>query len=430
MPGAIWTESEKAEARSLKAGGSTYREIAAAVGKTPESVRMFLRRDDGESVPDIDITEPRITETIGDINRQVVTIQGPGISTIEAAIESAGIDLEVWNVTKGRVKPHTSFAKIERSDGKTKRSWIEHVQLYSVSLDIERRNPHTVEVLLKKLVEDVRKAAPRYPKLPARKSSKTPRMVEVGLYDHHLGKLCWEPETGSNYDLKIADNLYRDVLAELIADCHEDRIDQFVFPVGNDFLNADNKANTTTNGTPQDCDGRHIKVMEVACNLLTWAVELMAGIAPVHIPWVPGNHDYLSSWAVCQYLAGRFHHAKHVTFDLTPSVRKYYEYGINLLGMTHGNMPKKQIEQLPAIMAQEAPRDTWARTKFREWRIGHWHTPELKTISGVPIRTNSSLSGSDAWHSQMGYLGYRAAEVYIWDKQNGPKGYFQASLKG
>src|SRR4051812_36416642 len=32
-------------------------------------------------------------------------------------------------------------------------------------------------------------------------------LAEISIYDHHFGKLCWAPETGTNYDLDIAERL-------------------------------------------------------------------------------------------------------------------------------------------------------------------------------------------------------------------------------
>jgi hypothetical protein len=103
-------------------------------------------------------------------------------------------------------------------------------------------------------------------------------------------------------------------------------------------------------------------------------------------------------------------------------VRKYVEWGNCLLGLTHGNEEKHG--DLRHIMSEEA-REAWARTVFREWHLGHLHHKKethfqpLSEINGVMVRILSSLSATDAWHYLKGYLPLRAAQAFLWDKQDG-----------
>lgn len=113
--------------------------------------------------------------------------------------------------------------------------------------------------------------------------------------------------------------------------------------------------------------------------------------------------------------------------------RKYVQWGVNLIGMTHGNMEKRR--DLPTIMAGEVP-DLWAATKFREWHTGHNHTAKATLhqttdeFGGVRVRILPSIAGTNRWSFQMGYANARqAAEGYLWDKSDGYVGHFSVNAR-
>ena len=48
---------------------------------------------------------------------------------------------------------------------------------------------------------------------------------------------------------------------------------------------------------------------------------------------------------------------------------------------------------------------------------------------GTIIRILPSLSGTDAWHHEKGFVGNtRAAQAYAWGKETGYKGHFQVNM--
>jgi len=111
-----------------------------------------------------------------------------------------------------------------------------------------------------------------------------------------------------------------------------------------------------------------------------------------------------------------------VTVDNSASLRKYYRYGTNLIGFTHGDQEKHL--DLPYLMSEERKAD-WAETSYREFHLGHFH--KRKTISfvdvdenrGIKVRVLPSLSGTDAWHHSKGYRSMKSAVAFLYDKNNG-----------
>jgi hypothetical protein len=147
---------------------------------------------------------------------------------------------------------------------------------------------------------------------------------------------------------------------------------------------------------------------------------------------VPGNHDRLMSWHLVHDLKGWYRNCPDVDVDDEPRPRKYVEYGKSLIGFTHGNEEKHA--RLPNLMATEMPA-AWARTKFREWRFGHFHIRReteyvsVDTHEGTVIRILPSLSGIDAWHFHKGYVGVRAADAFIWSKDRGCIGSWSSNVE-
>jgi len=91
-------------------------------------------------------------------------------------------------------------------------------------------------------------------------------LLEVDLFDVHFGKLGWIKETGSgSYDAKIAEEIFLRAIKTLLKRATKVcDIEKILFPVGNDFFNADNSypLPATTRGTPQQEDLRWQKTFQ------------------------------------------------------------------------------------------------------------------------------------------------------------------------
>lgn len=262
-------------------------------------------------------------------------------------------------------------------------------------------------------------------------------LLEINLFDLHLGKLCWSEEVNNNYDTKIASTRFNYVLSELVQRAKSTPFERILFPVGNDFFNSDTMVNTTTMGTRVDEDSRWQKTFKTGVNLQVGGIDYLSQFAPVDILIIPGNHDWTKSFFLGETLKAWYRNNKNVTVDNSANPRKYYEYGNILLGFTHGNNEKHNA--LRSLMAGEAAQ-AWARTRYREWHIGHQHRKisekhsvqseimheELFTV----VRAMSSLSGTDTWHHQKGYLGpTRAGGALQWNKEQGLTGELNVNIK-
>ena len=256
------------------------------------------------------------------------------------------------------------------------------------------------------------------PKLQEYKYKATGLMLEAGMYEPHFGKHAWEDETlEENYDIKIAEETYRAVIEDLLGKVASYNIDleSILFPIGQDFFHIDNKDETTTKGTHVDTDGRWQKIYEAGISCLVWAIESLRRLAPVHVIYVPGNHDEMLSFFATLHIDAYFRDTKSVTVDTSPAPRKYHRYGQNLIGFSHGQEGKR-IEKLMQVEAAE----DWGETKYREFHLGHLHHEQVTEDGGIIFRRISAITATDAWHAGKGYKGaVRKAQAFVWDKEHG-----------
>lgn len=254
------------------------------------------------------------------------------------------------------------------------------------------------------------------PKLEAYKYKPGRMLLELPIMDLHLGKLAWAEEAGDDYDLKIAEQLYRETVIDLLGKVDQCRleIDRIIYPVGQDFFHVDNSTSMTTAGTQVDTDTRWQKMYGKGVELLVWTIDMLRKIAPVEVMYVPGNHDKTLSYCAIYTLYARYSECKDVTVDLSPTPRKYIRYGVNLIGYSHG----KEGKRIEHLMQQERPED-WGATLYREWHLGDLHHEEAKEIGGVKIRRIASVTATDAWHAEKGYRSVRMAQAFVWDKDKG-----------
>ncbi len=241
-------------------------------------------------------------------------------------------------------------------------------------------------------------------------------MLEVAIVDLHLGKLAWSPEVGSSYDYKIARKRFHDVIDDIYCRAADKCIEKILYVCGSDFFHYDTITNSTTAGTPMDSDLRWHKLYAVGLQMLIESIDRLATLAPVEVIGVPGNHDKQTVFYATHYLAGRYENSDVVTVSDNLRTRKYIEYGKNLLGFSHGD---KEGKRLPEMMPIEVPA-AWGRTRYREFHVGHLHHERSVEKNGLIVRNLSSVTGTDAWHFESGFVGnVKKAQSFLWHKDRG-----------
>jgi hypothetical protein len=348
------------------------------------------------------------------------------IQTAEQALRKAGIDSAVWKAVKVVANSWEVVCKMD--DGSVRTS-----PLWQVKVTCQRRVPESIDNSVDILAKRVMDGKFVWPKVRY-KPSRDNHSLFVGLVDHHFGKLCWEPETKNNYDLKIASTLYSRAIEASAEYFRGQPLSEIVIPVGNDFGHIDTRAGTTEAGTPQDVDGRYEKIAGIMESAIVNAVAVAREIAPVRVIWVGGNHDPVTSMWLCRCVHWAFANDKHVTVDTSPCPVKYVHFGKCLIGLAHGDAPKEKA--LKDMMPIEKA-DWWAASKAcREWLTGHLHqqkrTERIGTHeeAGQVFRILPSLCGTDSWHYRNGFsMSRKATESYLYSHNYGFSGMRHLSVE-
>lgn len=404
-----WVEQhtgEKVAKRTVQVRMKAKRERLAANGPT------FVAKEATHTQP------PTKDETKGSEDRNL-EMYSARVVTLDDALKKAKVDLKKWDVERFIVNSWEVGAK-----GPDK--IIRVTPLWQVKVWLKARKGWNPTEFKKILVDDIKAQSPTY-RVPMARTHNRPLLAELSIFDAHFGKLAWSPESGQDYDLQICERRYMEAGRDLLARVAEMKVERVLFVVGNDFFHTDHKG-LTSNGTPQDCDGRWQKAFRKGKECTITLAEEASQLADVDIMVVAGNHDAEKAFCLGEVLGARFHNNHQINVMNDPDVYSYYRWGKTLLGFVHGQNFASQAKrsQLPAMMATDRPID-WSETLWREWHLGHFHSEtedvwkyrSTERVLETAVRVLPSLSSTDAWHRESGYMSVLAAECHVYHKDSG-----------
>ncbi len=266
------------------------------------------------------------------------------------------------------------------------------------------------------IIADMQSYAPVYPNIYYNEI-KDGHLLVIDPADLHIGKLCSGFETGEDYDSQIAVTRVREGVHGILQKAQGFNIDKILFIIGNDILHVDTPRSTTTAGTSQDTSGMWYDNFLIAKKIYIEIIETLLQIAPVHVQYDPSNHDFTNGFFLADSVYSWFSKCEGVTFNVSIAHRKYFQYGKNLIGTTHGDGAK--TADLPLLMAQEASH-FWHESKHRYMYIHHIHHKMSKDYGSVCVEALRSASGTDGWHHRNGYqFAPKAIEAFIHHKVHG-----------
>ena len=368
------------------------------------------------------------------------------VRTLADLVVACDIDTDTWDIERWTCAKWEVALKPETEKGAPLVPVVQ--ELFQVKVWLKRKSvqDNTLKTLHEGLLADIREelriAGPEGVLIPKYPFVDGGYLFEFAPFDLHMGKYTWDEETPTNYDAQIAEDLFRASLEFLLEKAQAltgGKIARILCVFGNDVSHVDGKKGQTTAGTPMDVDTRYIKVYRRICAVHRWAMDRCLEVAPVDTVIVPGNHDELTSFHLGEILATRYETNPLVTVDNSARLRKYYSYGQNLFGFTHGDSEK--VSELPLAMAREVP-ELWAKCNSREFHIGHKHISEkfgtndrpgqflqdFTSDKGIRVRRLTSLSGHDAWHTKHAYMDRRACEGFVFHKDAGFTGHLSFNV--
>lgn len=267
-----------------------------------------------------------------------------------------------------------------------------------------------------KIIDEMKKYSPKYPKLKYDKITDKHLLV-IDPADIHIGKLCKAFETGDEYNHKIAIERVKNGVKGILEKAKGFPIERILLIVGNDALHVDNAKSTTTAGTFQDTELMWYDAFNICFHLYIEVIEMLLLIAPVDIQYDPSNHDYVTGFLLAQGLQAWFNKSANIKFNVSPAHRKYYTYGNNLIGTSHGDGAKET--DLALLMAHES-KENWNKCIHRYFYLHNIHHKKSKDYMSVCVEVLRSPSGTDSWHHRNGYQhSPKAIEGFIHHAEHG-----------
>ena len=243
------------------------------------------------------------------------------------------------------------------------------------------------------------------------------KLLEINITDLHLGKLCWNEETGETYDISVAKDRFFEVISKDLERIRQNQFEKVIFVWCNDFFNSDGISNSTTGGTLQSTSGRWQQLFQLGCKMLVDTLEMVSEYCPVETFYIASNHARQTEFYAINYLYAWFRNNSNVLVHINCSPRYYINWGINLIDFTHSSYEKKQ--NLSYLMSVEKP-EYWSTTKYREFHLAHYHCEKVEEKGGVVYRWLPSITGTDDWHNDCGYLGaFKRCYSFVYDKNYG-----------
>lgn len=286
------------------------------------------------------------------------------------------------------------------------------------------KNPEDIlrlEDLKNEWLQTIKSKAPTYKPFQYKKIE-DPHLLVIDPADVHIGKLALSAETGEDYNVDIAIKRVKDGIEMLVQKAQGFPIEKVLLVIGNDILHTDTTIRTTTKGTPQDTDGMWFENYKKAHDLYVQVIDVLTTIAPVHVIHCPSNHDVQSGFYLAQSVEAYYNKNKNVTFDVSIAHRKYFQYGKNLLGFSHGDGAKET--DMMHLMAHES-KELWANTDYRYWYLHHRHHmnkiqyQDGKDYIGGTIEYLRAVSGNDGWHNRNGYVAPQSIYAFLHQKNKG-----------
>ena len=221
--------------------------------------------------------------------------------------------------------------------------------------------------------------------------------------DIHLGALMWKDETGDrDWNTNLAADTYRRAIDYLIINSPSAKYG-IVADLG-DLTEMDDFKNATPHsGNALDVDGRYSKVLEVACDIMEYAIyRALEKHEIVYFINISGNHDITTGHAVRQFVYGRFKDNPRVIIDRSPIDIKYHLHGSTLLGFAHGDGLK--MNKAGEVMASDN-RDIFSQTNNNYFHFGHTHKDAIIDGALCQAISHRNIAPLNHWASHKGFRG-------------------------
>lgn len=236
------------------------------------------------------------------------------------------------------------------------------------------------------------------------------------LTDYHLGMMAKYSESGTDWDLDIAEEtLYRyfDEAIDMTPPSKHAVLAQL-----GDFLHFDGlMAVTPTSQHVLDSSSRFYLMIEAAVRVIRKVLDkLLCKHQEVTLLMMEGNHDIASSFWLREFFHILYENEPRIFVEKSPKPYTYIEHGKTSLFFHHGHL--KKMNDVSSVFASLF-REVFGRTEFSYGHIGHYHHSKVIENSLMTIEQHQTLTPKDAHSSRHGYMSDRSGQVITYHKRSG-----------
>lgn len=290
--------------------------------------------------------------------------------------------------------------------GNTKLQWVK------TDTDAERQ----VE-LMKAVIEGMKSEITPVAPVKAVRAKRDDKLLNLyTVSDFHLGMLAWADESGDDWDMKIAEDLFSrwfDAAFQKAPDAGTGVINLL-----GDFAHFDSlDAVTPASGHVLDADTRYQKLVRYMIRMVRRVVDMaLVKHKNVRLLIVQGNHDESGMIWLAEMFGTLYDNEPRVFVDTSPDVYKMVQHGKTTLFFHHGH--KARFDAIEPVMIAKF-RKAFGESVYSYAHVGHLHHQKIVESRNMIVEQHRTLAAKDAYASRGGWMSGRSANVITYSAEYG-----------
>lgn len=290
--------------------------------------------------------------------------------------------------------------------GNTKLQWVK------TDTDAERQ-VELMKAVIEGMKSDITPVAP----VKAARAKRDDKLLNLyTVSDFHLGMLAWADESGDDWDMKIAEDLFSrwfDAAFQKAPDAGAGVINLL-----GDFAHFDSLvAVTPASGHALDADTRYQKLVRYMIRMVRRVVDMaLVKHKNVRLLIVQGNHDESGMIWLAEMFSTLYDNEPRVFVDTSPDVYKMVQHGKTTLFFHHGH--KARFDAIEPVMIAKF-RKAFGESVYSYAHVGHLHHQKIVESRNMIVEQHRTLAAKDAYASRGGWMSGRSANVITYSAEYG-----------
>lgn len=290
--------------------------------------------------------------------------------------------------------------------GNTKLQWVK------TDTDAERQ----VE-LMKAVIEGMKSEITPVAPVKATRAKRDDKLLNLyTVSDFHLGMLAWADESGDDWDMKIAEDMFSrwfDAAFQKAPDAGTGVINLLGDLAHFDSLDAV----TPASGHVLDADTRYQKLVRYMIRMVRRVVDMaLVKHKNVRLLIVQGNHDESGMIWLAEMFSTLYDNEPRVFVDTSPDVYKMVQHGKTTLFFHHGH--KARFDAIEPVMIAKF-RKAFGESVYSYAHVGHLHHQKIVESRNMIVEQHRTLAAKDAYASRGGWMSGRSANVITYSAEYG-----------